>query len=99
MKKIKLKLTHEELCCFIDVCQAFCQDGSNKLAQVTLFELWLKVRSKADFKFAKARSLQLTIPHAIAFNQLVGKVTLDKFEPFTLAVITPIYETINKQLQ
>lgn len=100
MKKIKIKLTFDEMDCFIHLLQEFGNDNRcTDLIKATLLQLWWRIRHRTEFKFAKPRSLQLTMPEAIAICAAVGKVPLDNFEPYTLSVIAPIYQTIQQQLQ
>lgn len=100
MKKIKLKLSYDEMDCFIHLCQEFGNDTRcTDLIRATLLQLHFRTNHRTQFKFSKARSLQLTMPEAIATCAAVGKIPLDNFEPFALSVIAPIYQTIQQQLQ
>lgn len=100
MKKIKLQLTFDELDCFATV---LAQYGGNyectDLVRATLLQLYSRITPRVQFRFPKKRTLQLTMPECIAFCAAVGKLTLDKLDSFSLAVIAPIYQTIQQQLQ
>ncbi|OJV30470.1 MAG: hypothetical protein BGO32_08740 [Bacteroidetes bacterium 37-13] len=99
MKKIKIKLTYDEMDCFIHLCYEFGNDKRcTHLIRATLLQLWFRSNHRTQFKFKKTRSFQLTIPEAIATCAAVGNITLDNFDPFTLSVITPIYQNIQQQL-
>lgn len=99
MKKITLKLKYDELSCFINCCNEFAKDATDNLIEAVLMELWVKIRHKADFNYNKTKTIQLTVAEAIAFCRVVGKVALDRFDAYTLAVIAPVYQTIDKQIK
>lgn len=100
MKKIPLNLTHEEMDCFIT---ALAQYGGNLectlLVRATLLQLYSRLLPKVQFRYPKKKAISLTMPESIAFCAAVGRITLEKLDPFTLSVITPIYQTIQQQLQ
>jgi hypothetical protein len=100
MKKITIKLNFNEMDCFLHLCQEFGNDNRcTDLMKAVLLELYFRSQHRVQFRFAKPRSLQLHMSEAIALCAAVGKITLDEFDPYTLSVIAPIYQTIQQQLQ
>lgn len=100
MKKITIKLSFDEMDCFFNVCRELGNDQRcTDLVRAVLFELYFRSQHRTQFYFAKHRSLQLRMSEAIAICAALGAVTFDNFSPYALAVITPIYQTIQKQLQ
>lgn len=98
MKKIAIKLSHQELTCFIAICKRFANENPDRLIKVLLLELALKLEPRTYFHYAKPRTIQLPVAHGMAFNRAVGSVSLDSFDPYSLAVVTSFYQTTNKYL-
>jgi hypothetical protein len=100
MKKIKIKLNFDEMDCFLHLCQEFGNDKRcTHLTRAVLLELYFRSQHRVQFRFAKQRSFQLRASEAIAICAAVGKITIHEFEPYALSVISPIYQSIQKQLQ
>jgi hypothetical protein len=98
MKKIALQLTHDELCCFIAICERFVIENPDRLLKAILLEIAIQLSPKTFLYYKKRKAIRLTVPQSMAFSQAVSQVALDKFDPYSLAVVAPIYQTIGQQL-
>ncbi|MBX2903106.1 MAG: hypothetical protein KF872_06060 [Chitinophagales bacterium] len=99
MKKVKLKLTFDELQCFVNVCQIIGNlQTASDLEKATIAQLWYRLQSRVHFAFKKSKTVALTVAEGIAVCNVSGKVSSDFFGGFALAVMVTIYSEIKKQI-
>lgn len=99
MKKIKLKLSFEELICLNNFCESEANKTTNKLECVILLELFLCFQSKLFVRFDKQKSINLKIYQAITIENSIRK-NIDNYNnsPFDYAVLVSILLNLSTKL-
>jgi hypothetical protein len=99
MKKIKLKLSKDEMECFVSVLLQFSKRfPSTQLLGVTLLQLYWRLRHRVPANQRTKRSVQLSVAEGIALCMVIAHTPPEAYEPYTLSVITELYKNVHQQI-